>query len=113
MSAFNFPPPRLPTVLRLWDLVGLAGNVRRIAAFAGLAVNRFAGIAFIEAKMLRLFGSGIRALDRDGVECGGKQFLIRHIGAFDGDGQRHAAAIDQRRAFDAELAAIASTHSWK
>lgn len=63
MSAFNFPPPRLPTVLRLWNLVGLAGNVRRIAAFAGLAVNRFAGIAFIEAKMLRLFGSGIGALD--------------------------------------------------
>ncbi len=93
-------------MLRLWDLVGLARNVRRIAAFADLAVNRFAGIAFIEAKMLRLFGGGIGALDRDGVERGGNQFLVRHIGAFDGDGQRHAAAIDQRRAFDAELAAI-------
>ena len=63
MCAFDLPSPSLSWMLRLWDLVGLARNVRRIAAFAGLAVNRFAGIAFIEAKMLRLFGSGIGALD--------------------------------------------------
>ena len=92
-------------MLRLRDLVGLARNVRRVAAFAGLAVNRFAGIAFIEAKMLRLFGSD-QGADRDGVECGGNQFLVRHIRAFDGDGQRHAAAIDQRRPLDAEFATI-------
>src|SRR5580698_9888582 len=106
MSAFNFPPPSFSAMLRLWDLVGLARNVRRIAAFAGLVVNGFAGIAFIEAKMLRLFGGGIGALHRDRVQRSGDEFLIRHIGAFDGDGQRHAAAIDQRRALDAEFAAI-------
>src|SRR5271155_444027 len=107
MSAFDFPTPSFAaTMLRLRGLVGLARNMRRIAALADFAVNRFADIAFVEAKMLRLMRSGCGALDRNGVERGSDHLLVRHIGAFDGDGQRHAAAIDQRRAFDAELAAI-------
>src|SRR5277367_5422257 len=106
MSAFDFPPPSFPAMLRLWDLVGLAGNVGRVAALADFAINRFAGVAFVETKMLRLFRSGLGALHRDRVQRSGDQFLVRHIGAFYGDGQRHAAAIDQRRALDAEFAAI-------
>ena len=45
-------------------------------------------------------------LDGDGVQRLGDQFPVRHIGAVDGHGQWHASAIDQRRTFDAQLAAI-------
>src|ERR1700677_4277029 len=107
MSAFDFPPPRLAaTMLRLRGFVGFARHMRRVAAPADLAVNRFAGIAFIETEMLQVTRSGCGTFDRDGVECGGDQFLVRHIGAFRGDGQRLAAAIDQRRALHSQLAAI-------
>ena len=97
MSAFDFPTPSFSaTVLRLRGFVSLTRDVRLVAALADLAVNGFTSIAFVEAKVLRLCGRGFRALDRDGVERGGNQFLVRHIGAVYGNCQRHAAAIDQR-----------------
>src|ERR1700693_1437511 len=86
MSAFDFPTPSLSaTVLRLRGLVGLTRHVRLVAALADLAVNGFTSIAFVEAKMLWFCGRGFRALDRDGVERGGHQFLVRHIGAVYGN----------------------------
>ena len=99
MSPFDFPTPGFTTtVLRLRGLVGLARNVRCIAPLADFMIYRFACVAFVEAKVLRFFGGGLGAFNRNGVERGGNQFLVRHIGACHGDGQRHATAIDQRRA---------------
>ena len=60
MSAFDFPPPSLAaTMLGLRGFVGLARNMRLIAAPADFAVNRCSSVAFIETQMLRHFGSGI------------------------------------------------------
>ena len=107
MSTFHFPTPRFAaTMLRLRDLVGLAWNMRCVAPRAYFTVDRFAGVALVEAKILGLGRRWLGALDGNGVERVGDQLLVRHIGAFHGHSQRHATAIDQRRAFDAELAAI-------
>jgi hypothetical protein len=56
--------------------------------------------------MLRLFRRRFRTLDGNVVERRTHQLLVRYIGTGHGHGQRYAAAIDQRRAFDAELATI-------
>ena len=107
MSTFNFPTTSFATpVRRLRSFIGLAWNVRLIAALANLAVHGFTSISLVEAKILRLGRRRFRTLDGNTVECLLHQFLVRHIGAGYGDGQRHAAAIDQRRAFDAEFATI-------
>lgn len=107
MSPFDFPPPRFAaTPLRFPFFVGLARHMRRVAAFANHAIDRFASIAFVEAQMLRLVRSRLGSLDRDRIQRRGRQLLVRHIGAVHGDRQRHAATVDQRRTFDVELAPI-------
>ena len=107
MRALDFPAASFAAaVFGLRGLVDFARHVRRVAALANLAIDRLAGVAFIETEMLRLLSSGLGTLDRDSIQGLGNQFLIRHIGAFDGDGQRDAAAIDQRRALHAQFAAI-------
>src|ERR1700676_340677 len=95
VGALDFPAARFATaVLWLRGLVDLARDVRGVAALANLAIDRLAGIAFVETKILRLLSSGLGALDWDGIQSLGTQSLIRHIGAFDGDGQWHTTAID-------------------
>src|SRR3954469_21167444 len=107
MSTLNFPATSLATpVRRLRRFIDLARNVRLIAALTNLAVNGFASISLVEAKMLRFCRRRLRTLDGNVVERRTNQLLVRHIGTVHGDGQRYAAAIDQRRAFDAELATI-------
>src|SRR4051794_1414514 len=91
---------------RLRRFIDLAWNVRLIATLAKLAVDGFARISFVEAKMLRVLLYRLRTLDRNAVERPCHQLLVRHIGAFQGDRQGHAAAIDQRRPFDTDFAPI-------
>jgi len=93
-------------MFRFRRLVGLARYVRRIAAPANLAVNRLASITFVETEMLRFARRGLGTRDGDCIQRLGDQLLVRHIGAVDGDGQRDATAIDERRAFDSQLASI-------
>src|SRR5580658_6759068 len=107
MSAFDFPATSFSAaVLGLRKLVGLARHVRHIAAFANLAVDRPAGVAFVEAEVVRLLSRWLGTLNRDSVQRLAQQFLVRHIGAFDGNGQRHTTAVDERRTFHAQLATI-------
>src|SRR5690242_12139698 len=107
MRAFDFPATGLASsLLSFRRLVDLTRHVRRIAAAANLAVNRLASVAFVETEMLRFARRGIGTWDGDCIQRFGDKLLVRHIGAFDGDGQRHATAIDERRAFDSQLASI-------
>lgn len=107
MRAFDLPPARFRTAaFGLRRLVGFTRHMRRVTSLAHLQIDRFACVAFIEAKMLRLLWTGLGTLERDSIQCFGDQFLVRHIGAVDRDGQGHTAAINQRRSLHTQLAAI-------
>src|SRR6185312_8907071 len=107
VGAFDFPAAsRAAAAFRLRGLICFARHVRRIASRLSLAIDGFAGVPLVETEMLRLLGSGLGTFNWDGIQRLGNQFLVRHIGAVDGDAERHATAIDQRRTFDAQFAAI-------
>ena len=69
MGAFDFPAASFAAaVLGLRRLVGLARHVRRVATLANLAIDRLAGVAFVETEILRLLSSGLGTFDRNGVQ---------------------------------------------
>src|SRR5688572_2445626 len=89
VGEFDFPTARLATTMcGLGSLINFARDVRRVAPLANLAIDRLTCVPFVETKILRRLRSGLRALDWDGIQGLGDKFLIRHIGAFDSDGQR-------------------------
>ncbi len=81
-------------MLGLGGLIGLGRDVRRIASLANLTIARFARVALVETEMLRRFSRGLRTFNRDRIQGLGHQLLVRHIGAGDGNRQRHPTAID-------------------
>jgi len=94
VGAFDFPAARrAAAAFRLRGLICLARHMRRITSRASRATDGFASVPLVETEMLRLLGSGLGTFNRDGIQGLGNQFLVRHIGAIDGDGQRHATAI--------------------
>jgi hypothetical protein len=106
VSAFYFPASGLAAVARLGRFIHLARDMGHVASRTNLAIDRLAGIPFIETKILRGLRGELRTLDRDAIQSFGDQFLIRHIGAFDCDGQGNATAIDQRRPLHAQFASV-------
>src|SRR5664279_3098656 len=77
VRALDFPATSLAAaLLGFGGLVGLARHVRRIAALANFAIDRRAGVAFVEAEVVRLLGSRLRTLDRKGVQGRGHQLLV-------------------------------------
>jgi len=107
VCAFDFPATRLAAaVFRLRRFVFFARDVRRVSALTNCGIHGSARVAFVEAEMLRFSRSRFGALDRNGIKRFGDELLIRYMGAGDRDGQRDAAAIDQRRTLDAQLPAI-------
>src|SRR5437868_5044054 len=107
MRAFDFPAAALAAAMPGFrSFVNLARNVRCVAPLANLAIDRLTRVSLVETEILRCLRSGLRALDRDGIQRFADQFLIRHVGACDGDSQGHATAIDQSRTLHAQLATI-------
>lgn len=102
---FDFPAARLAAaVLRLGRFVRLPRNVRHVAAFAGFHVDRRAGVAFVEAEMLRVLVRRFGPFERNCLERFGDELRIRHVG--DGDRLGDAAAVDERRTLHPRLAPI-------
>ena len=107
VRAFDFPAASLAaTVLRFRRFVFFAWDVRRISALTNFGIDGLAGVAFIEAEMLRVLSSRLGPFDGNCVERFGDQLLVRYVGAGDGDTQRYAATVDERRSLDTQLAAI-------
>ena len=100
VDAVDFPAARLAAAtLQIRKLVGPDRQMRRITLHANLAISRFSGVLLVEAEILWLSRCGLGTFNRDGAQRLGDQFLVKCIGAV--DGQRPAAAIDQRRTFEA------------
>lgn len=106
VSAFYFPAARLDAVARLRRFIHLARHMGHVALRTNLAIDRLTGIPLVETEILRGLRCGLRAVDRDAIQSFGNQFLIRHIGAFDCDGQGNATAIDQRRTLHTQFAPV-------
>lgn len=106
VGAFYFPASCLAAMPRLGRLIDFTRHMRCVAPRTNLAIDRLTGIPFIETKIGRGLRCELRALDRDAIQSFGDQFLIRHIGAFDCDGQGNATAIDQRRTLYAQFAPV-------
>ncbi len=107
VRALHFPATGFPmTALRLRCLSALGRDVRYVMTPANFTFNRFAGVSFVQTKMLWFSRRGFRTWNRNIIECGRQQFLVMHIGAVDRGSKRHAMAVDQHRTFDADLATI-------
>ena len=86
VRAFYFPATSAATMAWLGRFIDLAGDMRRVAPLTNFAIDRLAGVPFVETEILRCLRIGLRAPDRDVIQGFGDQFLIRYIGAFDSDG---------------------------
>ena len=107
VEPFDDPAAGAATVETLGGSFVAAGfDVRRVAASSRFAADHFGVVAFVATEMLRAAGSRTGAANRKTVERGAEEFMVMHVRAVDSQPQRYAAAIDEHRAFNAQLAPI-------
>ena len=106
-DAFDHPAPGTPAAGSLGSLFLAARlDMGPVAASAGFAAESGGIIALVAAQMLRTTRGGAGTANRKTVQRGMKQLLVMHIGAGDGQAQRHAPTIGQHRTLDPQLAPI-------
>lgn len=107
VGALDDPAPRFGlAAMRTLGGFPFARNVCDVPPTRGQAADRLRVVPFVQAQVLAAAKFGPRTANGNALERFLDQLLIMHIGAGDRDADRHAAAIGERRAFDAQFAAI-------
>lgn len=95
MRALNFPAPRFPSaMLRLRTSISFGWDMGPVAMTAHQTLDRFANIAFVQTKMLRLTRQRFRSRQRNAVQGFLHQPLVVHVGPIHCRPQRNSATID-------------------
>ena len=107
VSSFNHPAAGFgsPT-MRCRGGFPLARDVDDVATAFGGSSHGLGVVAFVRTEVLSLARRRFRTADGNAFERFSHQRLVMHIGPGDRHAQWHAATVGQRRAFDAEFAAI-------
>src|SRR6266487_6021364 len=107
-GALDHPAARL-VAGRAWAwLLQLAHalNVRRVLMLGNHFLALGVVVAFVQAKMLRIFSRRLRPIHDDGLDGILQELVIVDIGTVNRDAERTALLVDDQTAFDTVFPAI-------